>query len=163
MLSGEGSGFDSQFLHGLIVEMSFSFARFTDIDIHVLLHTISLGDLDSTFKPHTELSSTITFQFRPTTVHPLSNRFPLPTHPWPCPPNHSWPSIVRVQGRWCKVRIAHDVLTETVNSMLHVQFLDAWRDLFHLLVMTLLLSCSESRDIGIHGRRDMKSDCVHAM
>lgn len=59
--------------------------------------------------------------------------------------------------------MAHDILTETIDAMLHVQFLDAGRNLLHLLVMVLLLTRPGSRDVGVHGRRNMKSDCVHAV
>lgn len=59
--------------------------------------------------------------------------------------------------------MAHDILPKTVDAMLHVQFLDPGRDLLHLLVMAQLLTCSRGRDIGVHGRGDMKADCVHAV
>lgn len=96
-------------------------------------------------------------------IHPPPNRFPLPTHLWTRLFNHSRPSIVRIQGRRRQVGVAHDVLTNTVDAMLHVQFLDTWRDLLHLLVMALLLTCSRSRDVGVHGGRNMHTDGIHAM
>lgn len=59
--------------------------------------------------------------------------------------------------------MAHDVLAKTIDAMLHVQFPDPWRDLLHLLVVALLTTHSRRRDVGIHGRRNMRVDGIHAM
>ena len=59
--------------------------------------------------------------------------------------------------------MAHDVLAKTIDAMLHVQFPDPWRDLLHLLVVALLTTHSRRRDVGIHGRRNMRTDGIHAM
>jgi len=59
--------------------------------------------------------------------------------------------------------MAHNVLMETIDAMFHVQSLNAWRDLLHLVVMALLLTGSRSRDVGVHERRNMHPNRIHAM
>jgi len=59
--------------------------------------------------------------------------------------------------------MAHDILTKPIDTVLHVQFLDAWRYLRYLVIVALLLTHSGSRNVGIHGRRKMRVDCIHAM
>jgi hypothetical protein len=59
--------------------------------------------------------------------------------------------------------MAHDILTKTVDAMFHVQFLDAWRTLLYLVVVSLLLTHSGSRDVGVHGRRTMQANCIYTM
>jgi hypothetical protein len=59
--------------------------------------------------------------------------------------------------------MAHNVLAEKIDAMLHVQFLYTWRYLLHLLVVALLMTHSRRRDVGIHRRRNMGVDCIHAM
>lgn len=59
--------------------------------------------------------------------------------------------------------MAHDILTKAVDTVLHVQFLDAWRELLYLFIVALLLTHSRSRDVSVHGCRNMQADRVDAM
>lgn len=59
--------------------------------------------------------------------------------------------------------MAHDILTQSVDAMLHVQFLGAWRELLYLFIVALLLTHSRSRDVGVQRRRNMQADRIYAM
>jgi hypothetical protein len=59
--------------------------------------------------------------------------------------------------------VAHDILTQAIDAVLHVQLFDARRDLFHLLVMLLHFECPRRRLIAMHGCRDMHANGVYAV
>jgi hypothetical protein len=59
--------------------------------------------------------------------------------------------------------MAHDILTQGIDAVLHVQLFDARRNPFHLLVMFLRLESSGRGHIAIHGRRNMHADRVYVV
>ena len=167
MLSGEGSGFDSEFLHNtshLQVELIFC-TSYVDVDIAFCSTRWCLRSgrpLELSYYAHMR-SRLLTHSGPNSPVHPPPNRLPLSTHHRTAFAYQPREVIVRIHRRWSKVSVAHDILTQTIDTVLHVQLYNARRNLFHLLVVFLRLECPGCCLVVIHGRRNMHADRVDAV
>jgi len=96
-------------------------------------------------------------------IHPPPYRLPFSTDHRARLTYQPRKAIVRVNRRWREVGVAHEILTQAIDAVLHVQLFDARRDLSHHLVVLLRLECPGRRPITIHGCRDMHANGVYAV